>query len=376
MAKKNLIIFLKYAGLTFFVLSTIFTNLVFSAFSSCNSYAEALSLKDFLHSIFGNPTSSTQTSLPNVYLGGVPLGFTLDCNGVLVIAVGEVHTKDGVVKTITNGQINVGDVITHINNNAITSAQSIEEQMKLQENLNTTVTLDILDKDLSPKKAEILPAKDIITNKYKLGLWVRDNSAGVGTLTYVCEDNLRFGALGHSVCDIDTGRRLPLLKGDVFKCNIIGVQPSKKGSAGELKGLFLRNGTKIGSVDKNINCGVFGVADKQLVDLLNTKLPMASKDQVKTGRASIFCCIEGSACKEYSIEIIKTTRRSKDDNKSMIIRITDDELINKTGGIVQGMSGSPIVQNGMLVGAVTHVFISDPTKGYGIFAQTMLENGN
>lgn len=376
MFKKNLIKFLKQVGLTFFVLSVIFISLIFSAVSTCSYYAKALSLKDFIHSIFGNQTSTQQTNMPNVYLGGIPLGFTLDCNGVVVIAVGEVHTQNGVVHTIISGQVNVGDVITHINNTAITSVQIIEDQMKLQEGSNTKITLDILDKDLSSKKAEILPAKDIITNKYKLGLWVRDNSAGVGTLTYVREDNLRFGALGHSVCDIDTGRRLPLLKGDVFKCNIIGVQASKKGSAGELKGLFLRNGTKIGCVDKNINCGVFGVADKQLVDLLSTKLQMASKDKVKTGRASIFCCVEGSACKEYSIEIIKTTRRSKDDNKSMIIRIIDEELINKTGGIVQGMSGSPIVQNGLLVGAVTHVFVSDPTKGYGIFAQTMLENGN
>ncbi len=339
-------------------------------------YSNAYSIKDFLQSLFETPTQQVSADLPNVYLGGIPLGFTLDCDGVIVVAVGQVHSEAGVVNTIISGDIEAGDVVTHINGISITSVKVIEEQMELQEKQNTQVELKIQDKNFSQTEAVILPAKDVITGKYKLGLWVRDNSAGVGTLTYVREDNLKFGALGHSVCDIDTGRMLPLLSGNVYKCNIIGVNPSKKGTAGELKGLFLRNGNVIGSVEKNVSCGVFGTAEEELVSLLTTKLPVASKSQVKTGRASIYCCVEGGKVQEYSIEIIKTTRQSKEDNKSMIIRITDKELIDKTGGIVQGMSGSPIVQNGMLVGAVTHVLVSDPTKGYGIFAQTMIENEN
>ena len=375
MQKKYVGAILKKTFNTLFAIIAIAISFFSSFFSNICLHAHALSIKDFFTNLFG-ATSQPVQSMPNVYLGGIPLGFTLECKGVIVIAVGQVHTAEGVKNTVLDGSIQTGDIITHINNVSITSVHIIEDQMSLQEKSNTQVVVSVTDKNSQQKQVCILPAKDIITGKYKLGLWVRDNSAGVGTLTYVKEDNLRFGALGHSVCDIDTGCVLPLLKGDVFKCNIIGVEASKKGFAGELKGLFLRSGTQIGTVDKNLNCGVFGTAKQELVNQLTTKLPVATKEHVKTGRASIFCCVEGGTAKEYSIEIIKTSRYSKDDNKSMIIRITDKELLNKTGGIVQGMSGSPIVQNGMLVGAVTHVFISDPTKGYGIFAQTMLQNGN
>lgn len=337
-------------------------------------FASAYSVKDFFNNLFG-ASNSIEQPLARVYLGGIPLGFTLECDGVMVIAVGQVHSSDGVINTIISGSIEAGDIITHIDHKQITSVEVIENSMEKQDSHNCKVALNVLDRQNNTKIVEILPAKDIITNKYKLGLWVRDNSAGVGTLTYVREDNLRFGALGHSVCDVDTNRQLPLLTGNVYKCNIIGVQASKKGLAGELKGLFLRGGTQIGEVDKNTDCGVFGTASQKLVDLLSTTINVATKEQVKTGRASIFCCIGGGQPQEYAVEIIKASRYKEDDNKSMVIRIVDEQLIDATGGIVQGMSGSPIVQNGMLVGAVTHVFINDPTKGYGIFAQTMLENG-
>lgn len=357
----------------------IFFLLVFVSTSVCClpncGFANANSIKDFFNNLFG-VSIQVEQPLTSVYLGGIPLGFTLNCNGAMVIAVGQVHSAGGVMNTIISGNIEAGDIITHIDNQQITSVEIIEKQMEKQQKNNTKVRLRVIGADGQNKTVDILPAKDIITEKYKLGLWVRDNSAGVGTLTYVRTDNMRFGALGHSVCDIDTGRQLPLLNGDVYKCNIIGVQASKKGSAGELKGLFLRGGTHIGTVDKNTTYGVFGTASKQLVDLLSTTIPVANKDKVKTGRASIYCCIGGGQPKEYAIEIIKASRYLDGDNKSMVIRIVDQQLIDETGGIVQGMSGSPIVQNGMLVGAVTHVFVSDPTKGYGIFAQTMIDNGN
>lgn len=335
--------------------------------------AGALSIKNYFDNIWNTQNISEQSS-ESVYLGGLPLGFTLECNGVMVIAVGQVHTQEGVQNTIKSGKIEVGDIVSHIDGEPITSVQTIENQMKKQENENKIVKLDVTGSSNQYKVVEILPAKDVISGNYKLGLWVRDNSAGVGTLTFVKTDDLRFGALGHSVCDVDTSQKLPLLKGNIFKCNIVGVQKSQRGSAGELKGLFLRNGSQIGSVDKNIDCGVFGTASQGLVSQLSTKIAVATKEQVKTGRAKIYCCVSGSQVESYDVEIVKASRYSKDDNKSMVIRITDPQLIDLTGGIVQGMSGSPIVQNGMLVGAVTHVFISDPTKGYGIYAQTMLEN--
>ncbi len=329
-------------------------------------------IKDFFSNLFGGKKEQ-ENNMPTVYLGGVALGFTLQCNGVIVIAVGEVHTEEGVVSTIVEGQINNGDIVTKIDGIAITSVDVIADELQKQQISPAPVQLEISNGN-GIRYAKIQPAKDIITGNYKLGLWVRDNSAGVGTLTYVREDNKRFGALGHSVCDIDTGVSLPVNSGNAYKCNIIGVTPSKKGTAGELKGMFLKTGTQIGTLNKNTENGVFGEADDELIKLLPTKLKVASRSQVKTGKASIFCTIDGTEVKEYSIEIIKASRQSKISNKSMVIRITDPELISKTGGIVQGMSGSPIVQNGMLVGAVTHVFVSDPTKGYGIYAEWMLSS--
>lgn len=340
---------------------------------STNNVTASYGIKEFFSNLFGGSNNSGNGSqMPTVYLGGLALGFTLQCNGVIVIAVGQVHTANGVVSTIKEGKINNGDIVTKIDGKPITSVETISTEMQKQNQNPSIVTLQI-NSGGQEKTAKILPAKDVISGEYKLGLWVRDNSAGVGTLTYVRADNNRFGALGHSVCDVDTGAMLPVSTGEAYKCNIIGVTPSKKGTAGELKGMFLRSGRVIGKLDKNTENGVFGEAGEDLTGMLTKKLQVASRDQVKTGKASIFCTIDGSQVKEYSIEIIKATRQSKLSNKSMVIRVTDPELISKTGGIVQGMSGSPIVQNGMLVGAVTHVFVSDPTKGYGVYAEWMID---
>lgn len=342
--------------------------------SSKNSdYVASFCLKDFFSNLFKKNNQEEVKEMPSVYVGGIPLGFTLECDGVIVIAVGQVHTTNGVVSTIKEGSINNGDIVLKINNISITSAQTISDEMDKQANNNSIVEL-LIKRGNSSFIAKILPAKDVITGQYKLGLWIRDNSAGVGTLSYIREDNLRFGALGHSVCDVDTSTMLPLSTGNIYKCNIIGVNPSIKGTAGELKGLFLRGGTMLGTLDKNNDYGVFGTANQDLVDLCKRKIKVASKSQVKTGKAVILCTVDGSEAKEYDIEIIKTTRQTKLSNKSMVIRVTDDELISKTGGIVQGMSGSPIIQNNMLVGSVTHVFVSDPTKGYGIYAEWMIDN--
>lgn len=336
---------------------------------TCSEYGYGYGIKEFFSQLF---SAQKEREMPEVYLGGIPLGFTLNCSGVVVIAVGGVHTDLGLVSTIKYGSIEPGDIITHINGTEITSAHDISLEMQKQEKQNTMVILDVKHKG-NVIKAQILPAKDIISKEYKLGLWIRDNSAGVGTLTYVRADNNRFGALGHSVCDIDTGTELPVASGNIYKCNIIGISKSKAGSAGELKGLFLKSGTVFGEVDKNTQNGVYGIASTAILEKLTRKVKVARKNQVKTGKATILCTLEGGEPHEYSIEIIKTSKQSQTANKSMVLRILDSELINSAGGIVQGMSGSPIIQNGMLVGSVTHVFVSDPTKGYGVYAEWMID---
>lgn len=299
-----------------------------------------------------------------VYLGGYPLGFTIMCKGVIVVAVSNELI----------GDIKEGDVITKIEDIEISSVSEILSLINSSEYKGKELSVELVrdDKTITTK---ITPIYDETQKFYKLGLWVRDNAAGVGTLTYIRQDSYRFGALGHPVCDIDTGSLLPAKNGNIFKCNIVGYKKGVRGDAGELKGLFLRNSSVLGNLDANNEYGVYGNFDKDFISNLDTPVvEVARRDEVKSGKAKIRCTINGTAPKEYDIEIVKTYFQSSKANKSMFIRVTDEELLATTGGIVQGMSGSPIIQNGKLVGAVTHVFVSDPTKGYGIYAEWMIDN--
>lgn len=297
----------------------------------------------------------------SVYLGGYPLGFTFQCNGVLVVAISNDNIEN----------LQTGDIITKIESYDVADESSISEILNEKLKTENQLNLTILRKS-EEQIAKIKPQLDAVSGKYKLGLWIRDDAAGVGTLTYVRKDNLRFGALGHAVCDIDTGSVMPVSKGNIFKCNIIGYKKGERNNPGELKGLFLRNGSIFGTLDKNLNSGVFGTFNEERLDYVNSReVEVADRTEIKSGKATIFCTIDGYTPQEYEIEIVKTYFQNNN-TKSMFIRVTDKNLLEKTGGIVQGMSGSPIIQNGKLVGAVTHVFVSDPTKGYGIFADQMI----
>ena len=334
----------------------------------CNiekTYA-APSFKDIVKSLFGkNTKENTQKKEPlYVYLGGEPLGFTINCNGVVVVANSNKSAYE----------IKSGDVIKKIEGISISSSSEIYAILNSETFAGQKVNVLIL-REGKEFESKVQPIYDEMLNVYKLGIWVRDNSAGIGTLTYIRKDNLRFGALGHPVCDIDTGTVLPVFTGNIFKCNIIGCKQGKKGSAGELKGLFLRNSSVLASLDTNNKFGVFGTFSSKFVDdVKGDEIEVASRDEIKVGKAQIRCTVENGTPKFYDIEIVKTYAQEEKENKSMFIRVTDKELIEKTGGIVQGMSGSPIVQNGKFVGAVTHVFVSDPTKGYGVYADWMINN--
>ncbi len=333
--------------------------------STTISYAMP-SFRDFIKNLFHKERVEINENKEKVYvyLGGIPLGFTISCNGVVVVANSNNSASN----------IKEGDVITKIEDIEVSSAEQIlmiiNSEPYKGKKLNITVN----------RKGEninttIKPEYDAQQKLYKLGLWIRDNAAGVGTLTYIRKDNFRFGALGHPVCDIDTGTLMPTGGGNIFKCNIVGYRRGSKGNPGELKGLFLRNGSVLGKLDQNNKFGVYGNFDKRFVDSYGGEIvEVAKQSEVKSGKAKIRCTIDGTTPKDYDIEIVKTYFQSSKDNKSMFIRVTDKELLSKTGGIVQGMSGSPIIQNGKLVGAVTHVFVSDSTKGYGVYANWMIDN--
>ncbi len=209
---------------------------------------------------------------------------------------------------------------------------------------------------------------------YKLGLWVRDSTAGIGTVTYLDKSSQDFAALGHPITDVDTGVLMPIDKGSISNVEISGAKKGQKGSAGELYGIF--SSTDCGVILKNTSQGIYGktISDSQL-SYNNETIPVASANQVRTGKAQIYANVTGNKIEKYDIEISKVMRYAPD-SKNLIIRITDKRLLDITGGIVQGMSGSPVVQNGKLVGAVTHVFVNDPTRGYGIFIENMLAEVN
>ena len=221
--------------------------------------------------------------------------------------------------------------------------------------------------------AKAVQSKD---GNYKLGIWVRDSIQGLGTVTYITADN-QFGALGHGIHDSDIETLLEIEEGRVYNTEILRIQKGKKGTPGGMEGMIIYNRSNIlGEINKNADNGIYGTI-KNIDSLVDEKrtVPVCVKSEVKKGDAVIRCCVDGKV-KEYDIEILKINRFVLEANKGMVIKITDDDLIRQTGGIVQGMSGSPILQNGKIVGAVTHVFVNDPTKGSGIFIEDMLAHKN
>ena len=206
-----------------------------------------------------------------------------------------------------------------------------------------------------------------------MGLWVRDDAAGVGTLTYIRKDNKRFGALGHAICDIDTKVPFSVNDGKMYRSNIIGIKRGRQGVPGELKGLFVKNQNIEAVVDKNSEFGVFGTVTKTSKLLSENQLfEIGGRLTARPGKAKIRVGLEGQKIEEYDIEIVKTNYQNISKQKSMVIKVIDKKLLEKTGGIVQGMSGSPIIQNGKLVGAVTHVFVNDPKRGFGVYLDWMI----
>ena len=209
--------------------------------------------------------------------------------------------------------------------------------------------------------------------KRRLGVWVRDSTAGVGTLTYIDPKNGAYGALGHAIVDGDTGRILDAREGAILRASVVGVTRGQNGRAGELKGSFLKEGTQIGSLLENGEYGIYGVMVEGRGDALYPQgLPVGTRDTVHVGAASILATVDSEGPKEYGIEIVRCFSQTEPSQKGMILRVTDERLLQKTGGIVQGMSGSPILQDGRIIGAVTHVYLNDAAQGYGMYIEWML----
>lgn len=304
-----------------------------------------------------------------VFVGGIPLGFSLNTKGLIVVGDNSVLTQEGSKETQKDKTILPGDILTEINGKEITNVSVVEEA--LSEFDNEYVNLKVLRKDKT-LDVKLKPAKDMESNRYKLGLWVKNSASGVGTLTFV-DQNKNYGALGHPITDYETGSIIPVQDGKIYNCSLVGITKGERGKPGELKCLFLQGKNSKGNVCKNTNCGVFGdVKDSSSIIDENKKAIVGNRINVKPGKACIVSSVSGVR-EEYEIEIIKVNNQKQKSDKSIIFRVKDKRLLSMTGGIVQGMSGSPILQDGKIIGAVTHVFLNDSTKGYGIYIDWMLQ---
>ena len=308
-------------------------------------------------------SSLTISERKYVVPSGEIFGLRLYTQGVVVIKTDTVDTSAGYASPAEKAKLQKGDIILKVNGEYVTSSNSLS--LLFCNSGGASFEIEYL-RDSKAYKTTLTTLYSESENKYKAGLWIRDSAAGIGTMTFYCPESGLFASLGHGVCDVDTGEILPFSNGDTVKADICGCYKGENGKAGELCGTFLSEVT--GILFCNCSEGVYGKLSDY--DKSQKVLPLAMSYEVEEGNAQIISSVDNEGAKYYDIEI---TKLSDTEEKNMVIKITDEELIKKTGGIVQGMSGSPIIQNGMLVGAVTHVFLGDPTQGYAIFAQTMLE---
>ena len=301
---------------------------------------------------------------------GEPIGLYVKTDGLLVIGVGEFKGTDGLTYSPAKYILRSGDYIKKINGTPINDKETFMEMVK--ESGGKSITL-LIERNKQEMEVSIQPIKNE-KGEYKLGIWIRDNAQGIGTMTYIDADG-RFGALGHGVSDVDTSTLMNLEDGTLYQTEIISIQKGINGDPGELTGRIIYDKSKIlGNIDYNGQEGIFGECyDEAGIMMDQDPLPIGLKQEIEIGEAQILCSVSGES-EYYGIQITAVHLDNDNINKGIELRVTDSRLINLTGGIVQGMSGSPIIQNGKFIGAVTHVLVNDPTRGYGIFIENMLEH--
>lgn len=302
---------------------------------------------------------------------GQVAGIKLYTSGVLVVGMSEVKGIDNTkYKPYENSGLQEGDTIVQIENKAITDTKELINIVNSSKGKELKIKYVRNDNTL---ECSIVPAKTSET-EYKLGLWVRDSAAGIGTMTYIEPSTNDFAALGHGITDIDTGNILNISNGQFITTKVLSIIKGINGNPGKIQG-SINEQAEIGTINKNSIFGIYGkVNDITKVKMISNKsIDVALRNEIKLGDAKILCSLDGEQAKEYKIQIDKIYLNNDYDNKSMLIKVVDDELIEKTGGIIQGMSGSPVIQNGKFIGAVTNVLINDPTRGYVVFGDLMVK---
>lgn len=301
------------------------------------------------------------------------VGLKLYTKGVLVIGMSEIDGKDGkVYEPYKNSGIREGDLIKEVNGEKIENTEDLANMLNCSEGRVLDIKYQNNNDDFETKITPVITKED----KYMIGLWVRDAACGIGTLTYYNKENNSFGTLGHGLVDVDTGKLLNVKNGDIVTSKIVSIVKGERNKAGEIRGI-IDDGIKIGEIEKNTMIGVYGIVtnEEYINKIILPEVSVASRNEIKIGKAKAICQLENDKePEEYEIEIKKIYKANSKDNKSMLIKITDKKLINKTGGIIPGMSGTPIIQNGKFIGAITNVLVSNPEVGFAIFADLMLDN--
>ncbi|MBQ9802999.1 MAG: SpoIVB peptidase [Clostridia bacterium] len=302
-----------------------------------------------------------------LYVGGTPFGVRYMTDGILVVGYCDVTTCGRAENPAKAAGVRPGDCIMAVDGKAPEGVNDLAATVSRAGGRSLTLTLRREGEELS---VTLTPCACDSDGRYRTGLWVKDTGAGIGTVTYIAENGRDFAGLGHGICDGSCGVLVPIARGNVMGVDINGIKKGAVGAPGELKGHFQAG--KTGVLNANTPCGVFGVLTEPPVKTAGL-LPVGTRLELHDGAATCWCTLDEGEPKEYSIKI-SDIHRAASDNKCFTVTVTDKTLLEKTGGIVQGMSGSPIVQDGKIVGAITHVLIGDPTTGYGIFIENMLEN--
>lgn len=303
--------------------------------------------------------------------GGSAIGVALRTEGVLVVGTSDLSDASSPASLCG---IRPGDVLRKVNGVTITSSDQLSGL--IAEAGEQPLPVEYM-RDGVVMTTTMTPKLDSSTGTFRIGAWVRDSTAGVGTLSFYDPETGNYAALGHAITDGDTGKVLTVGEGEILKANVVAVQKGVKGTPGELKGSFLREAVVLGDIQTNDVLGIYGAMDEAPVNpLYPDGLPIGLRSGVHTGAATILSTIDGTGIQAFDVEITKVNQQSAPAQKSMVLRVTDERLLEATGGIVQGMSGSPIIQDGRIIGAVTHVFVSDPTQGYGLYIDWMLQKAS
>lgn len=300
---------------------------------------------------------------------GIPFGIYIETEGVLVVEICDLEQNGIPLESPASHILKAGDYITAVNHTSIATKDELQEMVAQSKGAELELTVVRDDESFECKVTPVYTNND----RYQIGVWIRDDLAGIGTLTYI-DGQGGFGALGHGITDMDVDHLVNILDGTAYQANILSIIRGEKGKPGELLGqIHYNQANRLGQITKNTNNGIFGSLES-IPDSLKEAEPMkiGFKQEIETGQAQILVTIDQER-ELYDIEITKVDVNTQESNKGISFRVTDEELIQKTGGIIQGLSGAPILQNGKVIGAVTHVFVKDPCKGYGIFIETMIE---